>query len=201
MDKSQSKNVFEAVAMEMTREMVQLTDRGLDETHNIIRVNHVQNESLECPSTSEGFNILPMVTVAVGSKRNLEQSVAPLPDLDETLVDQSENTEPTDDTLELQQTINAVDAKEQLLKQKIEEECKNLICHGDYDKLISKPSTFDDSDSVVFDEHLENIKNVYEEELSKIQDDLFCNFTDLDVQHPLFSPPEAELMKVVNDTE
>ena len=71
--------------MEMTLEMSCLASRGLEETHNIIGVNHIENENLDIQPTSP--DIQSVVPVAVGRKRNWENST--LADLEETLVDQT----------------------------------------------------------------------------------------------------------------
>ena len=145
------RNVFEAVAMQMTQEISQLTDCGLEETHNIIGVNHVENENMDSLSTRENSDVPQITAVAVRRKRNWEQS-ATIPDSEETLLDPFEDTESVPIIeLELQYTNNT---EENQLKQKIEE-CKNCIGDGGYDKFISKPSSFDDS--VWFDEHLERL--------------------------------------------
>ena len=47
-----NRNVFEAVAMEMTLEISCLANRGLEETHDIIGVNHIENENLDIQPTS-----------------------------------------------------------------------------------------------------------------------------------------------------
>ena len=74
-------NIFEAVAMEMTLEISCVVNRGLEETHDIIGANHIENENLDIQSTSP--DIQPAVPVAVGRKRNWENST--LAGLEETL--------------------------------------------------------------------------------------------------------------------